>query len=99
MSHSVNSDGGVALSVKLNYYLTQIWQWDQATKSNMVGKIMGFAHKRVWTMGYCGPMGYGMHFSANQVGGRPELWAMRGYVFSEVWFTRGSTVHIFAQSL
>ena len=53
---------------------------------------MGFAHKRVWTMGYCGPMGYGMHFSANQVGGQPELWAMRGYVFSEVWFTRGSTV-------
>ena len=55
---------------------------------------MGFAHKRVWTMGYCGPMGYGMHYSANQVGGRPELWAMRGYVFSEVWFMRGSTVFL-----
>jgi hypothetical protein len=30
-------------------------------------------------MGYCGPMGYGMQFPANQVGGRLELWDIRGY--------------------
>ncbi|KAF8810660.1 hypothetical protein BYT27DRAFT_7091404, partial [Phlegmacium glaucopus] len=49
--------------------------------SNMVGKPMGFAHRRVWVMGYCGPMGYGMHFPANQVGGQLELWDIRGYGF------------------
>ncbi|KAF8802556.1 hypothetical protein BYT27DRAFT_7112011, partial [Phlegmacium glaucopus] len=51
------------------------------TKPNMVGKPMGFAHRRVWIMGYCGPMGYGIQFPANQVGGQPELWDIRGYGF------------------
>ena len=43
-------------------------------------------------MGYCGPMGYGMHFPAHQVGGRPGLWDKRGYGLPEVWVKRGSTV-------
>ena len=43
-------------------------------------------------MGYCGPMGYGMQFPANRVGGSLELWVIRGYGFSEVWVMRGSTV-------
>ncbi|KAF8814357.1 hypothetical protein BYT27DRAFT_7014425, partial [Phlegmacium glaucopus] len=55
-------------------------------------KPMGFAHRRVWIMGYCGPMGYGIQFPANQVGGQPELWDIRGYGFREVWVKRGSTV-------
>ncbi|KAF8816399.1 hypothetical protein BYT27DRAFT_7031300, partial [Phlegmacium glaucopus] len=48
-------------------------------KPNMVGKPMGFAYRMVWVMGYCGPMGYGMQFPANEVGGQPELWDIRGY--------------------
>ena len=53
---------------------------------------MGFAREGVWVMGYCGPMGYGMHFPAHQVGGRPGLWVKRGYGLPEVWVKRGSTV-------
>ncbi|KAF8227704.1 hypothetical protein L208DRAFT_1295270, partial [Tricholoma matsutake] len=47
--------------------------------SNMVGKTMGFAHRWVWVMGYCGPMGYGMQFPVNQVGRQLQLWDIRGY--------------------
>ena len=54
---------------------------------------MGFAREGVWVMGYCGPMGYGMHFPAHQVGGRPGLWVKRGYGLPEVWVKRGSTVY------
>ena len=53
---------------------------------------MGFAYRGVWGMGYCGPMGYGMQFPANQVGGQLKLWDIRGYGLSEVWVMRGSTV-------
>ena len=53
---------------------------------------MGFAHEGVWVMGYCGPMGYGVHFLAHQVGGWPGLWVKRGYGLPEVWVKRGSTV-------
>ena len=53
---------------------------------------MGFAREGVWVMGYCGPMGYGVHFPAHQVGGRPGLWVKRGYGLPEVWVKRGSTV-------
>jgi hypothetical protein len=55
---------------------------------------MGFADQGVWGMGYCGPMGYGMQFPANQVGGQLRLWGIRGYGLSGVWVTRGSTVTI-----
>jgi hypothetical protein len=43
---------------------------------------------------YCGPMGYGMQFPANQVqvGRRLELWDIRGYGLSELWFMRATTV-------
>jgi hypothetical protein len=54
---------------------------------------MGFAYGGVWGMGYCGPMGYGIQFPANQVGGQLSLWGMRGYGLSEVWIMRGSTVY------
>ena len=43
-------------------------------------------------MGYCRPMGYGVHFPAHQVGGQPGLWVKRGYELPEVWVKRGSTV-------
>jgi len=53
---------------------------------------MGFACGWVWIMGYCRPMGYGMQFPMNQVGGQLDLWDIRGYGLSEVWVMRGSTV-------
>ena len=43
-------------------------------------------------MGYCGPMGYGVHFPSHLVGGWPGLWVKRGYGLPEVWVKRGSTV-------
>ena len=43
-------------------------------------------------MGYCGPMGYGLQFSANQLGGWLKLWGKRGYGLRQVWVKRGSTV-------
>jgi len=53
---------------------------------------MGFSSRGVWVMGYGGPMGYGMHFSAHQVSGLAELWGITGYGFSQVWVMTGSTV-------
>ena len=43
-------------------------------------------------MGYCGPMGYGRKFSANQLGGQLKLWGKRGYGLIQVWVKRGLTV-------
>jgi len=54
---------------------------------------MGFCLRRVWVMGYCGPMGYGMQFPANQVGGPEILWDFRVYGLSRVWVKRVSTVY------
>ncbi|TDL13940.1 hypothetical protein BD410DRAFT_734711, partial [Rickenella mellea] len=53
---------------------------------------MGFAGEGVWGMGYCRLMGYGTQFPANQVGGRKNLWHIRGYGLCGVWVIRGSTV-------
>ena len=50
-------------------------------------------------MGYCRPMGYGVHFPAHQVGGRLGLWVKRGYELPEVWINRGSTVSLFLEEL
>ena len=44
-------------------------------------------------MGYCGCMGYGMHFPANQLGELKKLWGIREYGLSGLWVTRESTVH------
>ena len=38
-------------------------------------------------------MGYGLHFPANQLGGRQNLWPITGYGVSQVWVMAGSTVH------
>jgi hypothetical protein len=45
-------------------------------------------------MGYglCGPMGYGQHFPANQLGGWLKVWGKRGYGLRQVWVKRGLTV-------
>ena len=44
-------------------------------------------------MGYCGPMGYGMQFPVNQVGGQQlGLWDIRGHELSGIWVKRGPTV-------
>ena len=53
---------------------------------------MGFSTGGVWVTGYDRPMGYGMHFSAHQVGGLILLWDITGYGFSKVWVITGSTV-------
>ena len=43
-------------------------------------------------MGYYGYMGYGMHFSANQLGGPKKIWGIREYGLSELWVMRELTV-------
>jgi len=53
---------------------------------------MGFASKGVWVMGYCGCMGYGALFPANQLGGLKKVWNLREYGVCEPWVTRESTV-------
>jgi hypothetical protein len=61
----------------------------------MVGKPMGFAYGWVWVMGYCRPMGYGMQFPVNQVGGQLELWVLRGYYdsyFVQILFSARSGI-------
>ena len=64
------------------------------TSHNLLLKPMGFACRGVWVMGYCGPMGYGVKIPAHRVGGPEKLWVIRGYGLTEVWFMRGSTVHL-----
>ena len=53
---------------------------------------MGFLPKGVWIMDYCGFMGYGTHFSANQLGGPKKVWGIREYGLLELWVKRELTV-------
>src|SRR6266849_1332580 len=53
---------------------------------------MGFRSQRVWIMGYHRCMGYGLGFSAYQVGNKKYLWGKREYGISELWVKRASTV-------
>jgi hypothetical protein len=43
-------------------------------------------------MGYCGCMGYGVLFPANQLGRLKNLWDLRDYGLSQPWVKRESTV-------
>ena len=45
-------------------------------------------------MGYCGCMGYGALFPANQLGGLKNVWNLREYGVCEPWVKRESTVSI-----
>ena len=53
---------------------------------------MGFLPKGVWIMDYCGFMGYGIHFSANQLGGPKKVWGIREYGLLVLWVKRELTV-------
>ena len=53
---------------------------------------MGFLPKGVWIMDYCGFMGYGIRFSANQLGGPKKVWGIREYGLLELWVKRELTV-------
>ncbi|KIJ93715.1 hypothetical protein K443DRAFT_111638, partial [Laccaria amethystina LaAM-08-1] len=55
-------------------------------------KCMGFSSGGVWVMGYCGCMGYGVLFPANQLGGLKNLWDLRDYGLLQPWVKRESTV-------
>jgi hypothetical protein len=50
-------------------------------------------------MGYRGCMGYGMHFSANRLGGPKKVWGIREYGLSELWVMRESTVPASVQAV
>jgi hypothetical protein len=65
---------------------------------NLVPIPMGFASGGVWVMGYCGCMGYGMHFPANQLGGPKKVWNIGEYGLSRLWVTRESTVNSIAHA-
>ena len=43
-------------------------------------------------MDYCGFMGYGIHFSTNQLGGPKKVWGIREYGLLELWVKRELTV-------
>ena len=53
---------------------------------------MGFRSQRVWIMGYHRGMGYGLGFSAYQVGNKMNIWGKREYGISELWVKRASAV-------
>ena len=55
-------------------------------------KPMGFPLEEVWVMCYCGCMGYGVHFPANQFGGPEKVCVIREYGLSELCVMRESTV-------
>src|SRR6266852_2040688 len=60
---------------------------------------MGFRSQRVWIMGYHRCMGYGLGFSAYQVGNKKYLWGKREYGISELWVKRASTVVTFLKHI
>ena len=53
---------------------------------------MGFLPKGVWIMDYCSFMGYGIHFSVNQLGGPKKVRGIREYGLLELWVKRELTV-------
>ena len=59
-------------------FLKQVWTVLVSIFSQIVGNqapiSMGFASRGVWVMGYCGCMGYGAFFPANQLGGLKNVW-------------------------
>ena len=59
-------------------FLKQVWTVLVSNFSQIVGNqapiSMGFASRGVWVMGYCGCMGYGAFFPANQLSGLKNLW-------------------------
>ena len=63
---------------------------------DIVLTTMGYApNLRVCVMAYCGYMGYGIHFSANQLGGPKKVCVIREYGLSELCVMRESTVHCY----
>src|SRR6266436_9764972 len=53
---------------------------------------MGFAPKKLWSMGYYRVMAYELKIPAYQLGNLKILWVIREYGLSGVWVRRGSTV-------
>ena len=53
---------------------------------------MGFCPRGVWVMVYCRFMGYGVKFSAHQLGGLKNVWDLGVYGLSDVWVMRVPTV-------
>ncbi|KIJ97519.1 hypothetical protein K443DRAFT_105555, partial [Laccaria amethystina LaAM-08-1] len=78
---------------QIKYYLKikkkKIRKWMYSLQS------MGFSARGVWVTGYCGCMGYGVLFPANQLGGLKNLWDLRDYGLSQSWVKRESTVLLF----
>ena len=54
--------------------------------------MYGFYPPKGMGYGILEVMGYGLHFPANQLGGRQNLWPITGYGVSQVWVMAGSTV-------
>ena len=50
-----------------------------------------FSHCLKWYF-FCSCMGYGICFSANELGGLKNVWGIREYVLSELWVMRKLTV-------
>ena len=53
---------------------------------------MRFAPRWICVISYCGCMSYGVHFSANQLGGLKKVCVTREYALSRLWVMRESTV-------
>ena len=60
---------------------------------------MRFTPRWVCVISYCGCMSYGVHFSANQLGGLKKVCVTREYALSRLWVMRESTVfHLFSDA-
>jgi hypothetical protein len=53
---------------------------------------MRFAPRWVCIISYCGCMSYGVHFSANRLGGLKKVCVTGEYALSRLWVMRESTV-------
>ena len=50
------------------YFPDVVLLYQPLIQINILNKPMGYVCHRVWVMGYCGPMGYGVEFPANGLG-------------------------------
>jgi hypothetical protein len=102
--HDFATFGHICLQSNILPFFKQFWTVLVSnlcqTVRNQALKSMGFSARGVWVTGYCGCMGYGVLFPANQLGGLKNLWDLRDYGLSQPWVKRELTVHGFhSQSL
>ncbi|TBU62796.1 hypothetical protein BD310DRAFT_918200 [Dichomitus squalens] len=69
-----------------------LWVIDERNLNVTTITVWVLSPRRLWVMGYWGPMGYGVEFPLSRLGKAKILWVFRVYGLPGVWVRRVSTV-------